>query len=245
MIEIKDLTVKYKKNSKPTLQNINLKIDKGDFISIIGPSGVGKSTFLKSVCGIYPDATCNFESGKILIDNEEPRRFRKKHDISYVSQDYSLFEWLNVSQNINLSFRLKPKDNHQSINELLEIFRLNYIENILLKKIDELSGGQKTRIELIRALISNPDILILDEPFRNLDEGVRSEIFNYLTEYFKQYMPTVIMVTHDHREATKFSSKIFSLKTINDIDDRDGPAGISRIFNVSDLNNSERNFSHS
>lgn len=183
------------------LENINLKIKKGEFVAIIGQSGSGKSTLLNIIAGIDTPT-----KGKVYIKdteitsmkNNEKTIFRRKN-IGYIYQFYNLLPTLNVRENIILPVVLdERKVNKKRLDNLIKELglatKLEYLPN-------ELSGGQQQRVAIARALISNPVIVLADEPTGNLDRKTSRKIIEKLKYYNQKFGQTIIMVTHDEKLA--------------------------------------------
>ena len=172
------------------LDNIFLKVKKGEFVSIIGKSGEGKTTLLNALAGLV-----NFE-GKI----------RKPAKVAVVFQNYSLFPWMTVNENI--SFGLKEEDKTKVL-ELIHKIGLKGKENFYPK---QLSGGQQQRVAIARALASNASLILLDEPFASLDSYTRIHMQNWLNNLHINHNTTTILVTHDVDEAILLSDRVLLLK---------------------------------
>ena len=205
-------------NKVIALDNINLKINKGEFIAIVGTSGSGKSTLLHIMGGVDKQT-----SGKVLLDGiniyeindlEQSKLRRKK--ISLIYQFYNLIPTLNVKENILLPIMLDDGMYDDSyLNELIDMLGLNNRINHLP---NELSGGQQQRVAIGRALMSKPSVLLADEPTGNLDSKNSLEIMQILKESNKKYNQTIVMVTHD-KELAKYANRIIRIedgKIVND-----------------------------
>lgn len=195
MLEINNISKTYRKGSEEfvALENVTLKIDKGDFLLINGPSGAGKSTLLNVIGGlIHPD------SGEIIFNglniyNQKSRLindFRKKH-VGFMFQQFHLMPYLTVLENIR--FGCHNKKQLDNIDLYMEKCSLSGLEN---KYPSDLSVGEKQRTAFIRAIISNPDLLLADEPTGNLDPG-NSDVLMSLVEEYHKSGGTVILVSHD------------------------------------------------
>ena len=201
-IEISNLTKVL--GNKTILKNINLSIEKGEFFSLLGFSGCGKTTTLKSISGIY-----SVDSGDIKINGESIINTpMEKRNLPFVLQEPFLFPHMKVYD--NLAFGLKvsklPKEEIKNkLNYILDVLELNGLENMYPKS---LSGGQKQRVSLGRALITAPDILLLDEPFSSLDINLRSSMRSLIKKLHKELNLTIIFITHDKEEALTLSDKI-------------------------------------
>ncbi len=205
-LKIKELCVDLQKAE--ILKHINLEIKTGEFVSLLGASGCGKTTLLKSIAGLL-DVRC----GEIMIDEKSVVNLApEKRGTVIVFQDLRLFPHMTVEQNIAFTMSLKKvskETQKQRVAELLEAVQLPGFEK---RKIREMSGGQKQRVALARALAADPKILLLDEPFSSLDENLRSEMARLVKKLHKQLGLTVVMVTHDKSEAMKVSDRIALMK---------------------------------
>ena len=203
------------------LHNINLNIEDGEFISLLGPSGCGKSTLLKSIAGLN-----EIEDGKVILFGEEIQHIApEKRGTVIVFQDLRLFPHLSVEKNISFSMNLKKvpkKEQKEVVMKLLKDVQLEGFEN---RKIREMSGGQLQRVALARALAANPKILLLDEPFSGLDEKLREEMGQLVKTLQRENKITMILVTHDKKEALQLSDRI-ALMMHGDIIQYDNPYNI-------------------
>ncbi len=199
---IENLKVKLQKEE--ILHGINLKIEDGSFVSLLGASGCGKTTLLKSIAGLLKT-----ESGDILMAEESiVKMLPEKRGTVIVFQDLRLFPHMTVEQNIRFPMELQKiskQQQEETVTRLLEDVRLAGFEK---RKICQLSGGQRQRVALARALAANPKILLLDEPFSGLDEKLRLEMGDLIKRLHKEWGITTVLVTHDKREALQMSDKI-------------------------------------
>lgn len=206
MINIKDICMTYHtlKEETHAINPINFTVNNGDFLSIIGPSGCGKSTILNIIAGLIQPS-----SGKIFIDNKEIDS--SCSSIGYMFQKDHLFPWLTVYENVCMGLKIQKNLNDKNknyINELLEKYELLEFKN---HYPDQLSGGMRQRVALIRTLAINPKVLLLDEPFSALDYQTRLNISDEIYEIIKKEKKTVIMVTHDISEAVSMSDRVIAL----------------------------------
>ncbi|ADL03790.1 ABC transporter related protein [[Clostridium] saccharolyticum WM1] len=189
---------------KEILHGISLDIGEGEFISLLGASGCGKTTLLKSIGGLL-----EIEQGDIRIKNTSVVGIPpEKRGTVIVFQDLRLFPHMTVEQNIAFPMELQKVPKHvrkETVKKLLEDVQLSGFEN---RKIKEMSGGQMQRIALARALAANPGVLLLDEPFSGLDECLRLEMGNLVKKLHRERKITTILVTHEKREAMQMSDRI-------------------------------------
>lgn len=179
------------------LNDVSFEVEEGDFVAIVGASGSGKSTLLHIAAGVDWAS-----EGSVLIcgqnitkmNKSEAAKFRREH-IGLIYQFYNLLPTLNVKDNITLPLRL----NHQSIDEKVfsDMVHLLNIEDKLNSLPGQLSGGQQQRVAIARAIITNPDIILADEPTGNLDQKNSREVMEYLKKLNRDYHRTILLVTHD------------------------------------------------
>jgi putative ABC transport system ATP-binding protein len=208
MIELKNISKIYKKGNETftALKDVSFKIDKGDFYTVIGPSGAGKSTLLYVIGGlIHPNSGSVFYNGSDLYRQswKELDRYRKNH-LGFMFQQFYLMPYLTISDNIRLTSNKKQVE---TISYYLEKCSLSELKN---KYPSELSVGEKQRTAFIRAIISEPEILLADEPTGNLDPGNSEILMSLINEYHKNN-GTVVLVTHDPA-MQKYSGKNITLE---------------------------------
>ncbi len=201
MLKIKNLSFGYGKEH--IITDLNLTVEKNSIISILGDSGSGKSTLLRLICGLEQTS-----SGKIIVDGVDvtniPAEFRK---VGMVFQDYALFPHMTVYQNV--SYCVKKKEDFKLVDELLNITDIYRYKD---KYPYELSGGEKQRVALSRAICYKPKILLLDEPFSNLDESLKSTLRLKVKSILEHYNITSILVTHDKEDANTISDVQYYMK---------------------------------
>ncbi|MBU3002641.1 ABC transporter ATP-binding protein [Paraglaciecola arctica] len=185
------------------LKDVNLKINKGEFISLIGHSGCGKSTVLNIVAGLYQSTT-----GGVILDNEEVNEPGPERAV--VFQNHSLLPWLSAYKNVELAVKQTPNGrSKQEIKEWVEHnLELVHMSHAIDKLPAEISGGMKQRVGIARALAMEPKVLLMDEPFGALDALTRAHLQDSVMEIHAQLGNTVIMITHDVDEAVLLSDRI-------------------------------------
>ena len=201
-LEIQQVIKKY--GGKSVLNDVSFDMKLGEFVSILGKSGSGKTTILKMIAGIIePDR------GEIFLLGKEISKVpTQKRNITMVFQEYLLFPHLNVAQNIDFSLKVRGIDKIERTKRMFELLELVQLGGMEKRFPHELSGGQKQRVAVARALISKPEILLLDEPFSSLDFNLRNEMCSFIKSIQRETKTTTIMVTHDREEAMKISDRI-------------------------------------
>lgn len=203
MLELRHVMKKY--GAHTVLDDICLEIDDGQIVSILGPSGGGKTTLLNVLLG-----TTEVSSGEILCDGDDIAGVpMEKRGFNIVFQDYALFPNLSAYENIVYGLRNNPSASTKE--EVEELIGLLGLQGHLAKRISELSGGQKQRVALARTLVMKPRVLLLDEPLSALDGVIKESIKGKIKQIVKQYNLTTIMVTHDPEEALTMSDKVLIL----------------------------------
>ena len=204
-LEIKN--VSFEAGGKTKVKNVSFNIEnKGDIVCLLGPSGVGKTTILRTIAGLEKIKIGSIKlKGKVISsvkDHLEP----EKRNISLSFQENSLFPHYTVEKNINLGFEAKKLNGKKKINPK-KIIKLLNIEKILNKYPHQISAGEAQRAALARALVTQPDLLLLDEPLSNVDQSFKEEIQEKLKKILKSSKITTIIVTHDSYEAFYLGSK--------------------------------------
>ena len=205
MIQIEKLKKVYD-NGYEALKNINLEINEGELVCLLGPSGGGKTTILNLLAGLL-DPT----SGEIKFDGDSViNKHPKDRNIGLVFQNYALYPHMTVLENI--MFPLTVGKNKKPKSEAMEIakkyMKITSIEELADKKPGNMSGGQQQRVAITRALVQNPKVLLLDEPLSNLDARLRLKIREEIRRLVKEIGITTIFVTHDQEEALSISDRI-------------------------------------
>ena len=202
-LELKEIKKSFTEG-EAVLDNISLEISKGEFITLLGSSGCGKTTTLRIIAGLeQPDA------GSVWLDGREVTGLEpNQRDVNTVFQNYALFPHMNVAENIGYGLKLKkvPKSEiRKKVSQMLELVQLEGYEK---RKPSELSGGQKQRVAIARALVNNPKVLLLDEPLGALDLQLRRAMQIELKHLQKKLGITFIYITHDQEEAINMSDRI-------------------------------------
>ena len=204
MSSVKLVNITKSFDEKIVLEDINIDIKDGELVSLLGVSGCGKSTTLQLIAGLI-----NPDSGDIIFNDKSVLNTPTgKRDAVIVFQDYLLFPHMSVYENIEFGLKMKninKKIRKDKVKELIKLVKLNGYEN---KYPSELSGGQKQRVAIARTLAINPKVLLLDEPFSNLDINLRNEMREFVLNLQKKLNITTILVTHDKEEALIMSDKI-------------------------------------
>ena len=186
------------------LDNINLKIDDGEFVVLLGPSGCGKTTLLKIISGLESST-----SGKLYIDNSIVNNISPRdRNIAMVFQNYALYPHMNVYKNISISLELRKQDKKIIEEKVEKVSKMLDIDELLYKKPKELSGGQMQRVALARAIIREPKIFLMDEPLSNLDAKLRLDTRINIMQLYDKLKTTTVYVTHDQIEAMTMATKI-------------------------------------
>lgn len=201
-IHVENLTKKF--GDLLVLDNISFDIKKGDFICVVGPTGCGKTTFLNLLsCLIEPT------SGKLLIDGEQADP--KKHDIAFVFQEPSSFPWLNVEENIEIGMKIKKVPEKERKERVERMISLMGLEKFRKSYARELSVSTEQRMVIARAFASSPDLLLMDEPYGQMDIKMRFYLEDEVIRLWKEMGTTVIFITHNIEEAVYLAEKILIL----------------------------------
>lgn len=205
MLLIDNLTCGYQPN-QPILEHVSLHLAVGEIGAILGPSGCGKTTLLKVIAGFQP-----VMGGRIVVQSRTVSQKKltvppEKRQIGVVFQDYALFPHLTVRENIAFGLKaMPPEEREKRITELLALTRLDVLHRAFPQ---ELSGGQQQRVALARALAPQPSLILLDEPFSNLDAEMRHELAYEVKRILRAQGVSALMVTHDQQEAFSMASRI-------------------------------------
>ena len=196
ILEIINLSHAYSKNEN-SITGIDLDIQEGERVSILGPSGCGKSTLLRLIAGLEKPSQGEIKIKGIKASSRENLLPPEKRNVGLVVQDKALFPHLSVYSNICFGIK-KNKTKDDIASELLTLFK---IENLKSKYPHEISGGEQQRVALARSLATNPDLLMLDEPFSALDKDLKETLYSEISLVFSERKSTILLVTHDQKEA--------------------------------------------
>ena len=190
------------------LKDINVEIDKGDFLVLVGPSGCGKSTLLNCIAGLEP-----VTSGVISIDGRDMNEVAPKdRDIAMVFQSYALYPTMSVKKNITFGMKVRGVDADTQKAKLKKVAEQLQIETLLDRRPAQLSGGQRQRVAMGRALVRDPKLFLFDEPLSNLDAKLRVGMRNEIKKLHQSLNASMVYVTHDQIEAMTLATKIVVMK---------------------------------
>jgi len=197
------------------LNDINLSIEKSEFVSLLGPSGCGKSTLLYLIAGLESISEGSLTLGGKDITEPGPDRV-------VVFQSDGLFPWMTVLENVLYGLKIKKIPKEQAIKKAITMLKMVHLGNYIDSHPHQLSGGMKQRVAIARALVMEPDVLLMDEPFAALDEQTRMVLHKELLDIWRKTGVTIVFVTHNIREAVLLSEKIAVMAT--------RPGSIKKIF---------------
>ncbi|HYA23630.1 MAG TPA: ABC transporter ATP-binding protein [Terriglobales bacterium] len=203
-VKLDGVSLSYKANDGSrllALDDINLRVRPGEFLCIVGPSGCGKSTLLHLIAGLQP-AT----SGNVLVD-EEPVA-GPDTDRILIFQELGLFPWLTVAQNVEFGMKMKGISKAERQEKIQQYLRLVHLSQFKDSYTHQLSGGMRQRVALARALASEPDVLLMDEPFAALDAQTRDILHDELERIWAETGRTMVFVTHNVREAVRLGDRV-------------------------------------
>ena len=204
-VQVSHLTKKF--GSLLVLDNISFQVDDGEFLCIVGPTGCGKTTFLNSLTKLY-DVT----DGEMLIDNEPINL--QKHNVAYIFQEYSTMPWLDIEENIAYGLKIKgiPQEEMRSrVDEVMRVIRMVGLEEFRHYYPRQMSASMLQRVVIARAFATKPELLLMDEPYGQLDLMLKYKLEDELLKLWKKIHTTVIFITHNIEEAVYLSDKIMVL----------------------------------
>lgn len=198
-------------SNAPILNKVSFGIDDGELVTISGPSGSGKSTLLHCIAGIV-----NPDSGQILVD-DNPIQNQKPHlrSIGIVMQDQPLYEHLSVEENVGFPLRARGERKLKVAQRVTELLRLLQLSNIATRRASQLSGGERRRVAIGRAIILKPRVLLLDEPLVSLDLELKESITTLVRQVHDEIGATTLFVTHDQHEAIEFVDRVVTMDDLN------------------------------
>jgi len=214
ILVIENLTKIYHTKDGETLaiKDLNLNIKEGEFVAIVGPSGCGKSTLLSILCNLE-----NKSDGNIIFPIQDLK-------LGYMLQEDTLFPWLNILDNSLLGLKIQKKLTKENKDNVLKLLETYGLKDFIKKYPNNLSGGMRQRVALIRTLATNPDILLLDEAFSALDYQTRLAVSDDVWKIIKKEKKTTIMITHDVAEAISMADRVIVLTS--------RPAKVKKIYNI-------------
>lgn len=201
LVEFDNVSLKFEQNSSLTIDKVSLAVERGKFLSVIGPSGCGKTTLLNLIAGLLKPTGGEVRCGGKPVSGINT-------DVAYITQDPNLLPWLTVGANVGLPLKLRgasKKEQQQEVAAWLELVGLSGWEDHFPR---QLSGGMRKRVSIARALISNPRVVLMDEPFGPLDAITRMRLQQDLLDLSEKAERTVIFVTHDLSEAISLSDEV-------------------------------------
>ncbi|WP_273369240.1 ABC transporter ATP-binding protein [Corynebacterium massiliense] len=208
MIRFDGATLQYEGNPHPTINNMSLDINDGEFVAIVGPSGSGKSTTLRMVAGLE-----KLTAGEIYIDDQPASRMApSKRDVAMVFQSYALYPHMTVAENMAFALRMQKVPKAQQQKRVQEAARLLDLEPYLDRLPKALSGGQRQRVAMGRAIVRDPKVFLMDEPLSNLDAKLRVSTRSEISQLQRRLNTTMLYVTHDQTEAMTMADRIAVLE---------------------------------
>lgn len=207
MLRIVDLTIHYA--DEVILDGVCLKVGTGEVVSLVGPSGEGKTTLLRVIAGIE-----RAESGSVFVDGRDVTSLPTyKRGIGLVFQDNQLFPHLNVAENV--AYGLRGLSKHHKSQRVTELLQLVGLADLATRDVAVLSGGEAKRVAVARSLATNPKVLLLDEPLSGLDTQLHDRLLSDLAKLLTQRNTTVVHVTHDRQEAESFADRIVDIRSLH------------------------------
>lgn len=203
-LNVSHLTCRYK--DAAVLNDLTFQVEKGEIVCLLGASGCGKTTLLKAIAGLLPLENGKIEINQRVVADTSMNMPPEGRNVGMIFQDYALFPHLTVAKNVG--FGLKSMSQialKQRVDEMLALVKLDGLND---RYPHQLSGGQQQRVAIARALAYKPDLLLLDEPFSNIDSQVRHALIQEIRRLFKAQGVTAIFVTHSHEEAFAFADKL-------------------------------------
>lgn len=205
MLSVSGLTVS--RNERVILDNLSLQVPTGSITAVLGPSGSGKTTLLRAITGLV-----RIDAGEVTVDARNITSLpTHRRGIGLMFQDGQLFPTMNVGDNIAFGLRMQKKDKAEQRARVDELLTLVRLQNYADRSIVTLSGGESRRVALARAIAPSPPVLLLDEPLTGLEEDLRYELAREISEILRRTDITVVIVTHDRREAEIMADAVIKL----------------------------------
>lgn len=205
MVEFKNVTFKYPEDNEPIIKDLSFTVSKGDFVSVIGASGYGKSTIFRLINGLE-----KAQSGEIFYD--EKTIYEQSNFCAFMPQKDLLFPWRTIRNNLAIPLEIKKTEKaekNKKIDNILDEIGLKDYKN---KYPKDLSGGMKQRVSFARTLLTGSELFLLDEPFSALDSLTKIDMQEWLLKQWSKYKKTILFITHDVEEAIFLSNKIYLIK---------------------------------
>lgn len=201
-VQVRNLTKKF--GDLLVLDDISFQVEPGEFLCIVGPTGCGKTTFLNSLTGLY-----DITSGEMLIDSE-PIDLRK-HNVAYIFQEYSTMPWLNIEENIAYGLDIKGVSEAEKRERIEEVIQMVGLEKFRTYYPKQMSASMLQRVVIARAFVTRPELLLMDEPYGQLDLMLKYKLEDELLKLWQKTQTTVIFITHNIEEAVYLSDRIMVL----------------------------------
>ena len=201
-VEVNHLTKSF--GSLKVLDDISFQVNDGDFLCIVGPTGCGKTTFLNSLVKLY-----DIDNGEILINGEEVDL--NKHSIAYIMQEYSTMSWLTVKENVQFGMKVRKFSKEKLNRKTEEVLKMVGLEKFADYYPEQLSASMLQRVSIARAFAVEPDLLLMDEPYGQLDLELRFRLEDELIRIWQETKTTIIFITHNIEEAVYMSQRIMVL----------------------------------
>ncbi len=210
-LKIQQLSFRYKPNQR-LIESLNFDLKQGDVVAITGASGCGKSTLLQLILGLLKPQSGSIQFANRILSDDKTFITPELRSIGIVFQDYALFPHLTVRENIGFGLKLSKKEKQNKIDMWLKLFGLS---EVAFSYPHQLSGGQMQRVAIARAVAPQPTLLLLDEPFSNLDTILAERIRQELKPIFQQLKMSIILVTHHQADAAFLADKIIDFHSLN------------------------------
>jgi iron(III) transport system ATP-binding protein len=209
-LKIQQLSFRYKPN-QPLIESLNFSLKQGEVVAITGASGCGKSTFLQLILGLLKPQSGSIAFANRTLSDEKNFISPELRSIGIVFQDYALFPHLTVRENIGFGLKLSKKEKQSNIDKWLKLFGLS---EVAFSYPHQLSGGQLQRVAIARAVAPQPSLLLLDEPFSNLDITLAERIRQELKPIFQKLNMSIILVTHHRADAAFLADKVVDFHSL-------------------------------